>query len=46
VNSIHTEIYTLSLHDALPIYQICGEYQPCDLEENARRSKHRAAPLS
>ena len=26
--------------------QICGEYQPCDLEENVRRNKHRAAPLS
>lgn len=25
--------------------QICGEYQPCDLEENARRNKHRSAPL-
>ena len=26
--------------------QICGDDQPCDLEENARRNKHRAAPLS
>ena len=26
--------------------QICGDYQPCDLEENVRRNRHRAAPLS
>lgn len=26
--------------------QICGEYHPCDLEENARRSRLRAAPLA
>ena len=26
--------------------QICGEYQPCDLEENARRSRLRPAPLA
>lgn len=26
--------------------QICGEYQPCDLEENARRNRLRAAPIS
>ena len=26
--------------------QICGDYQPCDLEENARRSRLRAAPLA
>ena len=25
--------------------QICGDYQPCNLEENARRSRLRAAPL-
>jgi hypothetical protein len=25
--------------------QICGDYKPCDLEENARRSRLRAAPL-
>src|SRR4030043_2139066 len=23
-----TEIYTLSLHDALPIYRLCGEFRP------------------
>jgi hypothetical protein len=27
-------------------HQICGDYQPCDLEENARRSRQRAAPLA
>ncbi len=26
--------------------QICGEYQPCDLEENVRRHRLQAAPLS
>jgi hypothetical protein len=26
--------------------QICGEYQPCELEESARRSRMRAAPLA
>ncbi|MEB3306767.1 MAG: hypothetical protein VKK98_01305 [Cyanobacteriota bacterium] len=26
--------------------QICGDYQPCDLEENVRRNRQRAAPLS
>lgn len=26
--------------------QICGEYQPCDLEENVRRNRLRSAPLS
>lgn len=26
--------------------QICGDYQPCDLEENARRSRLRSAPLA
>lgn len=25
--------------------QICGDYQPCDLEEGARRNKLRTAPL-
>jgi len=25
--------------------QICGDYQPCNLEENARRTRMRAAPL-
>jgi hypothetical protein len=25
--------------------QICGDYKPCDLEENARRSRMRAVPL-
>lgn len=25
--------------------QACGEYLPCDLEENARRNKLRAGPL-
>ncbi len=25
--------------------QVCGDYQPCNLEENARRSRLRAAPL-
>ena len=25
--------------------QICGEYQPCDLEENVRRNRQRCAPL-
>jgi len=25
--------------------QICGDYQPCDLEENVRRNRLRAAPL-
>ena len=25
--------------------QICGDYHPCDLEESARRSRMRAAPL-
>lgn len=25
--------------------QICGEYQPCDLEENVRRNRLRSAPL-
>jgi uncharacterized membrane protein YgdD (TMEM256/DUF423 family) len=24
---------------------ICGDYQPCDLEENVRRNRQRAAPL-
>ena len=24
---------------------ICGDYKPCDLEENARRTRMRAAPL-
>jgi hypothetical protein len=26
--------------------QICGDYQPCELEESARRSRMRAAPLA
>jgi len=26
--------------------QICGEYHPCDLEENVRRNRQQAAPLS
>lgn len=26
--------------------QICGEYQPCDLEESARRTRMRSAPLA
>jgi hypothetical protein len=26
--------------------QLCGDYQPCDLEENVRRNKHRSAPLA
>ena len=26
--------------------QICGDYQPCDLEESARRVKLRSAPLA
>lgn len=25
--------------------QICGEYQPCDLEESVRRNRVRSAPL-
>jgi hypothetical protein len=25
--------------------QICGDYQPCDLEENVRRNRVRSAPL-
>ncbi len=25
--------------------QICGDYKPCDLEENVRRSRMRAVPL-
>ena len=25
--------------------QICGDYKPCDLEENVRRCRMRAAPL-
>jgi len=25
--------------------QICGDYQPCELEESARRSRMRSAPL-
>ena len=25
--------------------QICGDYQPCNLEESVRRSRLRAAPL-
>lgn len=30
--------YTAAMH-------ACGEYHPCDLEENARRNKLRAGPL-
>jgi hypothetical protein len=26
--------------------QACGDYLPCDLEENARRNKLRAAPIA
>lgn len=26
--------------------QICGDYQPCDLEESARRTRLRSAPIS
>ncbi|MFM2080584.1 MAG: hypothetical protein RLZZ219_1266 [Cyanobacteriota bacterium] len=26
--------------------QICGEYQPCDLEESARRTRLRSAPIA
>lgn len=26
--------------------QICGDYQPCDLEESARRTRMRSAPLA
>jgi hypothetical protein len=25
--------------------QICGDYKPCDLEENVRRCRQRATPL-
>lgn len=25
--------------------QVCGDYHPCDLEENARRNKMRQSPL-
>jgi hypothetical protein len=25
---------------------VCGDYLPCDLEENARRNKLRAAPVA
>src|SRR5476649_469375 len=37
LNSSHTEIYTLSLHDALPIFAIAFEWDSALIVSDARR---------